>query len=203
MLNKICCSHFIVLNVVFYVVLFKSEHLVLSVLLYLITLIIGKNTSIFIQWNIYVCRHVRGFFMHATCSLERSDLLFGKTCARLLQQHIFLTFNIFLTCTVWATCSIFWIPGLFIWLIVVVYYIPIIKRMYMYVFWLSTLKGLAQAKIIKKSVILFWLLNMTIWCKHVHRLELQKFFNFCAAHSPVRLDIKTKFPLSNYWQPCQ
>ena len=52
-----------------------------------------------------------------------------------------------------------------------------------------SLKGLAQAKIRKKSVILFWLLNMTIWCKHVHRLELQKFFNFCAAHSPVRLDI--------------
>ena len=26
----------------------------------------------------------------------------------------------------------------------------------------TTLKGLAQAKIIKKSVILFWLLNMTI-----------------------------------------
>ena len=40
------------------------------------------------------------------------------------------------------------------------------------------LKGLAQAKIIKKSVILFWLLNMTIWCKHVHRLELQKFLIF-------------------------
>ena len=37
------------------------------------------------------------------------------------------------------------------------------------------LKGLAHAKIIKKSVILFWLLNITIWCKHVHRLELQKF----------------------------
>ena len=35
---------------------------------------------------------------------------------------------------------------------------------------------------------------MTIWCKHVHRLELQKFFNFCAAHLPVRLDIETKFP---------
>ena len=35
------------------------------------------------------------------------------------------------------------------------------------------LKGLAQAEIIKKSVILFWLLDMTIWCKHVHRLELQ------------------------------
>ena len=50
------------------------------------------------------------------------------------------------------------------------------------------LKGLAQAKIIKKSVILFWLLNMTIWCKHVHGLELQKFFNFSAVHSPVRLD---------------
>ena len=56
------------------------------------------------------------------------------------------------------------------------------------------LKGLAQAKIIKKSVILFWLFNMTIWCKHVHRLELQKFLNFSAAHSPVRLDIETKFP---------
>ena len=56
------------------------------------------------------------------------------------------------------------------------------------------LKGLAQAEIIKKSVILFWLINMTIWCKHVHRLELQKFFNFCAAHLPVRLVIETKFP---------
>ena len=40
------------------------------------------------------------------------------------------------------------------------------------------LKGLAQAKIIKNSVILFWPLNMTIWCKHVHRLELQKFLIF-------------------------
>ena len=28
----------------------------------------------------------------------------------------------------------------------------------------QTLKGQAQAKIIKKSVILFWLTNMTIWC---------------------------------------
>ena len=35
------------------------------------------------------------------------------------------------------------------------------------------LKGLAQAKIIKKSVILFRVLNMTCTCKHVHRLELQ------------------------------
>ena len=56
------------------------------------------------------------------------------------------------------------------------------------------LEGLAQAKIIKKSVILFWLLNMTIWCEHVHRLELQKLFIFSAAHLPVRLDIETKFP---------
>ena len=31
-----------------------------------------------------------------------------------------------------------------------------------HVFLLSTLKGLAQAKIIKKSVILLWLLNVTI-----------------------------------------
>ena len=60
------------------------------------------------------------------------------------------------------------------------------------------LKGLAQAKIMEKSVILFWLFNMTISCKHVHRLELHKFFNFCAAHSPVRLDIETKSPISNY-----
>ena len=41
-----------------------------------------------------------------------------------------------------------------------------------------TLKGLAQAKIIQKSVILFRVLNMTIWCKHVHRLELQIFIIF-------------------------
>ena len=40
------------------------------------------------------------------------------------------------------------------------------------------LKGLAQAKIINKSVILFRVLNMTIWCKHVHRLELQIFIIF-------------------------
>ena len=42
----------------------------------------------------------------------------------------------------------------------------------------GVLKGLAQAKIIKKSVILFRVLNMTIWCKHVHRLELQIFIIF-------------------------
>ena len=43
---------------------------------------------------------------------------------------------------------------------------------------LTTLKGLAQAKVIEKSVILFRVLNMTIWCKHVHRLELQFFIIF-------------------------
>ena len=43
----------------------------------------------------------------------------------------------------------------------------------------TPLKGTQyQAEIIKKSVILIWLLNMTIWCKHVHILELQKFLNF-------------------------
>ena len=47
------------------------------------------------------------------------------------------------------------------------------------------LKPHNQAKIIKKSVILFLLLNMTIQCKHVHRLELQFFIYFCAAHLPV------------------
>ena len=45
-------------------------------------------------------------------------------------------------------------------------------------FSLQHLKGLAQAKIIKKSVILFRVLIMTIWCKHVHRLELQFFIIF-------------------------
>ena len=44
------------------------------------------------------------------------------------------------------------------------------------------LKGLAQAKIFKKFVILFRLLNMTIWCNHVHRLELQKFFFVLRIH---------------------
>ena len=41
----------------------------------------------------------------------------------------------------------------------------------------SILKGLAQAKILKKSVVLFWFL---IWpyYKHVHRLELQFFLIF-------------------------
>ena len=41
-------------------------------------------------------------------------------------------------------------------------------------------KKLNQAEIVKKSVILLWLLNMTldmtIWCKRIYRLELQKFF---------------------------
>ena len=40
------------------------------------------------------------------------------------------------------------------------------------------LKGLAHAKIVKKSVILFGVLNMNIWCEHVHRLELQIFIIF-------------------------
>ena len=42
----------------------------------------------------------------------------------------------------------------------------------------DTLKTHTPAKIIKKSVILFLLLNMTVWCKHVHRLKLHFFFNF-------------------------
>ena len=42
----------------------------------------------------------------------------------------------------------------------------------------TVLKGLAQAKIIKKSVILFRVLIMTIWCEHVHRLELPFFIIF-------------------------
>ena len=35
---------------------------------------------------------------------------------------------------------------------------------------------------------------------HFHRLELQKFLNFCAAHSPVRLDIETTMSkIRNRW----
>ena len=64
---------------------------------------------------------------------------------------------------------------------------------------LSSLKGLNQAKIITKSVILFWLLNMTIWCKHAHRLEMQKSLHFSASHLPVRLDMETKFPYFLFW----
>ena len=43
------------------------------------------------------------------------------------------------------------------------------------------LKEHIQAKIIKKSVFLFWLLNMAIICELVHRLELQKSFKFWVA----------------------
>ena len=49
------------------------------------------------------------------------------------------------------------------------------------------LKGLDQANIIKKSVILFRLLNMT-----------KSFFKFYAVHLPVRLDIETKFLISYF-----
>ena len=62
----------------------------------------------------------------------------------------------------------------------------------------SDLKRHNQGKIIKNRVILFWFLNMTICCKHVHRLEMQKFLHFCAAHLPVKRDIKTKFPISYF-----
>ena len=60
------------------------------------------------------------------------------------------------------------------------------------------LKRLNRAKIVKKSLILFWLLNMTILCKHVHGITVT-FFNFCATHLPVRLDIETKFPYFLFW----
>ena len=35
---------------------------------------------------------------------------------------------------------------------------------------------------------------MSVWCKHVHELELWKFLNFCVEHLPVKRDMKTKFP---------
>ena len=55
------------------------------------------------------------------------------------------------------------------------------------------------APLLFKSWIRPWLLKITnLSIAHVHILELQKFFHFCAAHSPVRLDIETKFLISNY-----
>ena len=39
-----------------------------------------------------------------------------------------------------------------------------------------SLKRHNQAKLIKTSVFLLWLLDMAIRCEHVHRLELRKFF---------------------------
>ena len=50
---------------------------------------------------------------------------------------------------------------------------------------------LLKAKIIRKSVILFWFLNMTIWymsiCPHVH----------------MSIDIETKFQISYFGQQCR
>ena len=39
-----------------------------------------------------------------------------------------------------------------------------------------------QAEIIKKSLFLFWLLNMAIICEHVHRLELRQSLRFWVAN---------------------
>ena len=55
----------------------------------------------------------------------------------------------------------------------------------------SKLKGLAQDKIIKKSVILFWLLNMTICCKHV--VAISSLTDECAAQK-----LKNTFPVLVY-----
>ena len=54
-------------------------------------------------------------------------------------------------------------------------YISLLKTSH-FLNWIIVLKGQSQGKIIKTSVIVFWLLNMTTWWQHVHRLELQKFF---------------------------
>ena len=40
----------------------------------------------------------------------------------------------------------------------------------------TKLKRHNQGEIIKKSVLLFWLLDMSIIYQHVHRLELRKLF---------------------------
>ena len=50
----------------------------------------------------------------------------------------------------------------------------------------------------KKTIFLFRLLDMSLICQHVHRLEL-RFFQFCVAHLPVKREIKTKF---NFGHAC-
>ena len=50
-------------------------------------------------------------------------------------------------------------------------------RLFAFIRQYKDIKG-SQAKIKKQSMILFWLLNITIWCQHVHRLELQKVFYY-------------------------
>ena len=47
------------------------------------------------------------------------------------------------------------------------------------------LNRMAQAETIKKSGILFWLLNITVGFKHVHRLELQFFKIFVLRIHPL------------------
>ena len=54
--------------------------------------------------------------------------------------------------------------------------------MYIYIKVAVVLKRHNQAKIIKKSVFLFWLFDMSIICQHVHGLELRKLVKFCVAH---------------------
>ena len=49
--------------------------------------------------------------------------------------------------------------------------------MYIYIKVAVVLKRHNQAKIIKKSVFLFWLFDMSIICQHVHGLELRKHCN--------------------------
>ena len=48
--------------------------------------------------------------------------------------------------------------------------------MYIYIKVAVVLRRHNQTKIIKKSVFLFCLLDMSIICQHVHVLELRKFF---------------------------
>ena len=55
------------------------------------------------------------------------------------------------------------------------------------------LKATHQAKIITKSELVFWFLNLAKGCEHVHRLELRKFLKFCVVHLPVKSEKKTKF----------
>ena len=62
-------------------------------------------------------------------------------------------------------------------------------------FWIHlNLKRHHRAMIIKKSVLLSCLRDMSILCQHVHRLELHTFFEkLCVAHLPVEREIRTAF----------
>ena len=135
------------------------------------------------QWAIHHCYqyvgHSRILTQKTVCRSTENVSQIGL-CGRykLFKNHIVI---IIVITRVWSSNVIIWghstirtIPVYTAaWLLGASHFI--VGLFFSYVIYL---KGLAQAKIIKKSVIVFWVLNMTIWCKHVQRLEVHFFLIF-------------------------